>query len=231
MNLVTIHCGRSGYRELWNIQKTIWKARIAGKVPDTLLLTEHDHVYTLGRTADANHLIASGGFLREKGIDVVETDRGGDVTYHGPGQLVVYPIVSLERFGNDLHRYVRMLEESILRMLEDFGIRGNQDPAYTGVWVGDEKLASIGIRVGRWVTMHGAAINVSTDLSYFDGIVACGIFHRGLTSISALLRRPVTVAEAAERFIPAFCSVFQNEPEERTLAEYMHTIGIIEDFA
>lgn len=231
MKLVTIGCGRTGYRELWEVQKTIWEARVAGRIPDTLLLTEHDHVYTLGRTADANHLVASGAFLREKGIDVVATDRGGDVTYHGPGQLVVYPILSLERFGNDLHRYLRMLEESIVRMLGSFGIAGAQDPAYTGVWVGNDKLASIGIRVGRWVTMHGAAINVCTDLSYFDGIVACGIFHKGLTSISALLERRVTLAEAAERFIPAFCSVFQTEAEEQPLESYMERIGTIEDFS
>jgi len=190
-------------------------------ISDVLLLTEHHHVYTLGRNSDTNHLLFSSERLASQGIDVVETDRGGDVTYHGPGQLVVYPILDLRQHGQDLHRYLRMLEESIISMAEKYGIAAERDPQYTGVWVGERKLASIGIRVSRWISMHGAAVNIHTDLSYFDGIIPCGILHRDMTSVSGELGRDVSVAEAGDVLSSAFCSVFSCQPETVSYEELL----------
>lgn len=217
MRLVVIDCGQSDYRKLWELQKSVWNARTTGVMPDVLLLTEHQPVYSIGKTADPNHLVASGSFLEKHRIDVVQTDRGGGITFHGPGQLVVYPIISLEPHGRDIHRYIRMLEKAIIDLLGTYGVDGVQDPEYTGVWVGENKIASIGIKVARWVTMHGAAINISTDLAFFDGIIACGIFHKGIISLSALLGREITVQDAGKRLVPAFADQFGSDVEFMTV--------------
>ncbi|NOY05618.1 MAG: lipoyl(octanoyl) transferase LipB [Chlorobi bacterium] len=211
--LLIVQCGLTRYRDAWELQKRIWNARHDGVIPDVLLLTEHQHVYTLGRNTDTNHLIASSDRLKRQEIEVIETDRGGDITYHGPGQLIVYPILDLRRHGQDLHRYLRMLEESIILMAGKFGIAAEHDPQYTGVWVGEHKLASIGIKVSRWISMHGAAINICNDLSYFDGIIPCGIFHRDMTSVSKEVGREITIAEAGDILVTEFCSVFSYKPE------------------
>lgn len=209
MQLFVVDCGISDYSTLWDVQKQILSARVKGLIPDVLLTTEHTHVYTIGKTSDPNHLVAPRDFLRKKNIDVVATDRGGGITYHGPGQLVVYPIISLENYGRDIHQYLRMLEQSIINMLGVFGIEARQDSDYTGVWVRENKIASIGIKVSHWVTMHGAAINIATNLSYFEGIIACGIFHKGLTSMSEVLARNVSVREVKDVFVKTFSDVFQ----------------------
>ncbi len=219
--LLIVQCGQTRYREAWQMQKRIWKARRDEMIPDVLLLTEHRHVYTLGRNSDTNHLIASSGSLEKQGIEVVETDRGGDITYHGPGQLVVYPILDLRQHGQDLHRYLRMLEESIILMAGRVGITAEHDPQYTGVWVGEHKLASIGIKVSRWISMHGAAINICNDLSYFDGIIPCGIFHRDMTSFSNEAGREITIAEAGDILVDEFCSVFSYKPEAISCQELL----------
>jgi lipoyl(octanoyl) transferase len=179
--------GRTDYGPCWDLQKSLSRMREEGQIPDALLLTEHNHVYTLGKSSDGNHLLAGKDELLRSGAAVYEVDRGGDITYHGPGQLVGYPIFDLNGFYLDLHRYLRDLEEVLIRTVGEFGIQGLRDPDYTGVWVGKEKIAAIGVKVSRWITMHGFALNVSTDLQYFDRIIPCGIFHRGVTSMEKML--------------------------------------------
>jgi lipoyl(octanoyl) transferase len=206
--VLTTHLGRTRYAPAWELQKTLWGMRVAGQIDDLLLLTEHEHVYTIGKSGDSNHLLASVDELRDGGVDVFEVDRGGDITYHGPGQLVGYPILDLNGYEPDIHKYLRGLEEMIIRTLASYGIAAGREEGFTGVWVNGEKIAAIGVKVGRWVTMHGFAFNVNADLSKFGRIIPCGIFHKGVTSLDRLLGRPVDMNEAAERVRASFADVF-----------------------
>jgi len=198
------------YSEGLEIQKGLVEQRKAGQIPDQLLLLEHPPVITLGVKAknDRSHIIASSELLAAEGVDVFETGRGGDVTYHGPGQLVGYPIIDLNPDRRDVHVYVRDLEEVMIRMAASFGIRAGRIPGLTGAWVGDEKLAAIGVRIARWVTSHGFAFNVNTTLSHFDLIVPCGIIDKGVTSLGKLIGRPVPMPDVEEAAIEAFREVF-----------------------
>ena len=198
------------YSEGLEIQKGLVEQRKAGQIPDQLLLLEHPPVITLGVKAknDRSHIIASSDLLAAEGVDVFETGRGGDVTYHGPGQLVGYPIIDLNPDRRDVHVYVRDLEEVMIRMAASFGIRAGRIPGLTGAWVGDEKLAAIGVRIARWVTSHGFAFNVNTTLSHFDLIVPCGITDKGVTSLGKLIGRPVPMPDVEEAAIEAFREVF-----------------------
>ena len=207
-----VNLGITSYGPTWDLQRRLFDLRVAGKIPDVLLLNEHKHVYTLGKTSDDDHLLANDAELRAKGADVFHIDRGGDVTYHGPGQLVGYPILDLNEHYNDVHRYLRDLEEVIVRSLSDYGITARRDNDYTGVWVGNEKIAAIGVKVSRWVTMHGFALNVNTDLSYFDRIVPCGIFHRGVTSMQRILGADISIAGVSQSIVFHFGEVFGVEP-------------------
>ncbi|OGU71564.1 MAG: lipoyl(octanoyl) transferase [Ignavibacteria bacterium RIFCSPLOWO2_02_FULL_55_14] len=204
--------GRTDYRTCWDLQKRLWECRHYGLIGDLLLLTEHDHVYTIGKGGDENHVLASNQELAELGAEVVRIDRGGDVTYHGPGQIVGYPILDLTAYGSDIHRYLRALEEVIILTLEDFDIEASREEGMTGVWVNGEKIGAIGVKVSRWVTMHGFALNVSTDLSRFDRIIPCGIFHKGVTSMERLLGRPVAAADVTRRLSEIMCAVFGATP-------------------
>jgi lipoate-protein ligase B len=212
--LLVADLGRTGYGECWDLQKRLWTLRAAGAAPDMLLFTEHGHVYTIGTTGDDNHLLAGAEELRTRGAEVVHTDRGGDITYHGPGQLVGYPILDLHAHYLDLHRYLRDVEEVVIRALERFGITAARHPEYTGVWVAGEKICAIGIRASRWITMHGFALNVATDLSFFDRIIPCGIFERGVTSVCAVLGRRVTVEEILPAVAQSFAEVFGCVPHD-----------------
>jgi lipoyl(octanoyl) transferase len=207
-NIVVANLGRTDYGRCWDLQTRLSGLRTSGRAPDTLLLTEHEHVFTIGKSGDENHLLAGEAELKAKGIAVYHTDRGGDITYHGPGQLVGYPIIDLQNYYCDLHRYLRDLEEVVIRTLEDYGLHGRREEGFTGVWVNDEKICAIGVRSRRWVTMHGFALNVSTDLSYFDRIIPCGVFHRGVTSMHRLLGHQVTLNDLATGVTRAFGSVF-----------------------
>jgi lipoyl(octanoyl) transferase len=211
-SLLVTDLGRSRYRDAWELQREVFRERAEGRIPDVLILTEHEHVYTLGKAADDDHLLGARPELEASGIDVCHTDRGGDVTYHGPGQLVAYPLIGLEDRYRDVHRYLRELEEVVMRTLLEFGVTGTRDPAYTGVWVGNDKIAAIGVKVGRWTTMHGVALNVSTDLSYFSRIIPCGIFHKGVTSLDEVTGRSNDIAAVAEAFTRAFAGVFGSDP-------------------
>lgn len=216
--LRVVNLGRTNYRACWDLQRKIHAARMAGTAPDTFLLTEHDNVYTIGRGGNPDHLLAGADTLAARGIDVVENDRGGDITYHGPGQLVGYPILDLRNHRQDLHRYLRDLEEVVIRALAGCGVNASRHPSYTGVWVGGDKICAIGVKTVSWVTMHGFALNVSTDLSYFGSIIPCGIFERGVTSMRETLGCDVPMPAVAAAVVEAFGIVFEtafewSEPE------------------
>ena len=204
-----LRLGQVEYAEAWDLQKKLVAQRIAGEIPDTLVLVEHPHVYTLGRSGHARNVLIDESALAGRGVSLVWVDRGGDVTYHGPGQIVGYPIVHLERLGKDIHQHVWRIEETLIRALADFGVEGHRESAFTGVWVGDAKIAAIGVRVASWVTSHGFALNVSTDLSYFGSIIPCGIAGRGVTSLSQVMGRTVGRAEAEDRLLRHFADVFE----------------------
>jgi lipoate-protein ligase B len=202
------------YAEALELQRALVEDRKADRIDDALLLVEHPHVLTLGVRGDGgrSHILATPEVLAARRVEVLETGRGGDITYHGPGQVVGYPIIDLKPDRCDVHRYVRDLEEVLIRTAADFGILGTRVNGLTGVWVGRDKLAAIGVRISRWVTSHGFALNVSTDLNYFDLIVPCGIADRGATSIAKLIGRPVSLTEVEDRLIDHFASIFDRTP-------------------
>ncbi len=206
--------GLVDYAEALDLQREKVAQRKAAMIPDTLLLLEHPHVYTLGRNAKREHLLISSRRLAELGAQVFETDRGGDVTYHGPGQLVGYPILDLTQHRRDIAWYMRSLEQVFIRVAADFGIQAGRIPGATGVWVGDEKLVAMGVHVSRWVTSHGFAFSVNTDLRYFVWIVPCGLRDKGVTSLEKLLGRAVGMNEVVQRVVEHFGSVFGLEMRE-----------------
>jgi lipoate-protein ligase B len=200
--------GRRPYGEVLELQRELARERIAGARPDSLLLVEHEPVITLGRASKAAHLLASPDLLAARGVELFEIERGGDVTFHGPGQIVGYPIIDLARHRQDLHWYLRQLEAVLIETIGSFGIRGSRVEKHTGVWVGGRKIASIGVHARNWVTWHGFALNVSTDLSWFDLIVPCGIPDVRVTSMSAELGREVAIDEVLPVIIATFASCF-----------------------
>jgi lipoyl(octanoyl) transferase len=192
------------------LQRELVADRQAERIDDTLLLVEHPPVLTVGVRGDGgrSHILATGAALSARGMQVYETGRGGDVTYHGPGQVVGYPIVDLKPDRCDVHRYVRDLEEVLIRVAADFGIKTGRVPGLTGVWAGSEKLAAIGVRISRWVTSHGFALNVTTNLRDFELIVPCGIADRGVTSLERL-GVAATRAQVEDRIVDRFCELFE----------------------
>lgn len=206
--LFVVNLGRTAYADAWDLQKRIFAARLDQRIGDVLLLTEHNHVYTLGKAADDNHLLAKNEELSKKGVDVFWIDRGGDITYHGPGQVVGYLIIDLNRHFTDIHRYLRQIEEAIIRSLGEYGIASGREPEFTGVWVNAEKIAAIGVKVSKWITMHGFALNVNTDLSFYDRIIPCGIFHKGVTALRDLLRKEIALDDVHWHLIKHFAQLF-----------------------
>jgi lipoyl(octanoyl) transferase len=207
--------GRVPYARGLELQAELVAERQAGRVPDQLLLLEHDPVFTLGRNARRENVLFPMEALRERGFEVFETGRGGDVTYHGPGQVVGYPILELPPGRRDVHRYVRDLEEVMIRTCGDHGLAAGRVTGLTGAWLGADKVGAIGVRIARWVTSHGFALNVGTDLSAFDLIVPCGIRGRGVTSLERALGRPVRLEPVMDRLAFHFAAVFElaNTPE------------------
>ena len=202
------------YGEALELQKRLVDERRAGAIPDQLLLLQHPHVITLGVKAKSSraNVLAAPDALSNAGVELFETGRGGDVTYHGPGQLVGYPILDLQPDRCDVHRYVRDIEEVMIRAAASFGVTAARTAGLTGVWVGTEKLGAIGVRISRWITSHGFAFNVNTDLSKFGLIVPCGLSDRGVTSLARLRGGPVDMAAAEDAVIDAFARVFQRNP-------------------
>jgi lipoyl(octanoyl) transferase len=206
--------GRVPYADALVLQRSLVDDRRAGRVDDLLLLLEHPHVLTLGVRGDGgrSHILATSDALGSRGVEIHETGRGGDVTYHGPGQIVGYPIMDLQPDRCDVHRYVRDIEEVLIRTAGDYGVEAGRVEGLTGVWVGRDKLAAIGVRIARWVTSHGFAFNVTTELEYFNLIVPCGIADRGVTSLARLLGRPVDRLEVEDRIVAHFGDVFARTP-------------------
>lgn len=200
--------GRLPYEDGLRLQERSVEGLRSGDAPEQLLLLEHPHVFTLGRGADSTNILADQQQLESNSVEVYETGRGGDVTYHGPGQLVGYPIINLKPDRCDVHRYVRDIEEVLIRTTASFGIIGTRIPGLTGVWVGNEKIGAIGVRIARWITSHGFALNVNTDLSFFNMIVPCGITDKGVTSLSRLLGRQIELQEVAYVAASEFARVF-----------------------
>jgi lipoyl(octanoyl) transferase len=201
------------YGEGLRLQEGLVVRRKAGKIPDTLLLLEHPHVYTLGRNAQRENLLITEERLRTLGAQLFETDRGGDITYHGPGQLVGYPIFDLTQHRRDVAWFMRSLEGAFIGVARDFAIDATRIAGTPGVWVGNDKLVAMGVHISRWVTSHGFAFNVNTDLGYFDYIVPCGLRDKGVTSLAKLLGRPVVMDRVADCVIEHFGRVFGMEME------------------
>ena len=208
--LLTVPLGRMPYAEALELQRSIARDRISGAISqDVLLLMEHPPVVTLGRSSKEKHLVASPEFLQTHGVELFEVERGGDVTFHGPGQLVGYPIIDLKRHRQDLHWYLRKIEEALINTLADYGIPGERNTSYTGVWTRGKKIASIGVHARDWVTWHGFALNVTTDLSFFDLIVPCGITGVDMTSIARELgSEEISAQDVRDRVSAKFAEAF-----------------------
>jgi lipoyl(octanoyl) transferase len=223
-----VDLGLIGYAEAYALQKRVAAARKAGAIEDVLLLCEHPHVITQGRNGKREHLLVSENVLRQKGVEYHETSRGGDITYHGPGQIVGYPILNLGAIRRDVVWYVRTLEEAMIRATAELGITAERVTGKTGIWVRagntEEKLAAIGVHISRWVTSHGFAYNVSTDLRNFDLIVPCGIANRKATSLEKLLGRPVDGKEVAPRIAKHLGELLELETREVSRKELLEEL-------
>lgn len=224
------------YSKALALQMRICNLKKRGFNRDVLLLLEHPPTITLGRSGNRNHLLVSDSILKSRGIELWDIDRGGDITFHGPGQLIGYPILSLQQPERDVHEYMRRIEESLIRLLSCYGVTGGREDRLTGVWTAGGKIAAMGVHISRWVTRHGFALNVNTDLSYYDLIVPCGISGRGVTSIQKILSHPLDLDEIVDKYVPIFGSVFSrtmttiSEPAlHRDLQLFEDTIGVAGD--
>jgi lipoyl(octanoyl) transferase len=226
-----IDLGLSDYKDTWDNQEKLFKKTVDLKIqnrrnntnmPTTnyFLFVEHPHVYTLGKSGDFNNLLLNEAQLKEKNATYYKINRGGDITYHGPGQIVGYPLLDLDNFFTDIHKYLRFLEEVMIKTLADFGIKGERSEGETGVWLDPEspfarKICALGVRTSRWVTMHGFALNVNTDLGYFDHIVPCGIQGKAVTSMAAELNKSIAMDEVKTAIRKHFSELFQAEFTEK----------------
>jgi lipoate-protein ligase B len=210
--LWVVDLGLKDYQPTWVFQERLVKRRIYGQIEDSLILVEHFPVITLGRQGKEEDILVSPEFLHQKEISLFRVNRGGRVTFHGPGQLVAYPILDLSLDQKDIHQYIRNLEKVVIRSLDRLGIEGGSISGYTGVWVGKKKIASIGIGVKRWVTYHGLSLNVNIDLSYFSLINPCGLNEYGVTSLAEILASKVKMDTMKSLFINSFCEVFPRLP-------------------
>jgi lipoyl(octanoyl) transferase len=207
------------YADGLELQRALVDDRKADRIPDTLLLLQHPHVVTIGVKKDGrSHILATPEQLAARGVEVFETGRGGDVTYHGPGQIVGYPIIDLNPDRRDVHKYVRDLEEVMIRVCADYGVVAGRSKGFSGAWIGDAKIGAIGVRISRWITSHGFAFNVTTDVDFFNLIVPCGISDRGVTSLSKEIGRAAEIADVENHFIGHFGTVFERSPQDVTRA-------------
>jgi lipoate-protein ligase B len=222
-----IDLGVVDYEKTWDLQHQLWSRRVEEELPDLLLILEHPHVITLGRRGNRSNLIATSEVLGALKIPIFHVERGGDVTYHGPGQIVVYPILYLKEYGYRIVRYVDQLEEVILRVLRDFGIEGRRDPMNRGVWVEEEKIASVGVAIRQWISFHGFALNYGTDLTYFDLINPCGLEGKKMTSMAKILGKKISRGELVERISFHFKQTFERGWEEK---EFKHLFPSLPDY-
>lgn len=201
--------GKIDYKEAWELQRNIFDQRYKNEIDDILLLLEHPQTYTLGKTADRQNLIGNEEYIRKNNISVYDIDRGGDITYHGPGQIVGYPIFNLNNWTKDTHKYLRALEEILIQTCADYGLTAERNTKYTGVWIEDRKIGAIGIKVSRWITMHGFAFNINTDLSLYNGIIPCGINDKGVTSLKKELSREIDMQEVKTKILNHILKIFE----------------------
>jgi lipoate-protein ligase B len=201
--------GLIDYQQAWNLQARLVHERAQQRIPDQLLLLEHPHVFTFGRRGRTENVLSSDEEIAAAGAQLIHSDRGGDVTYHGPGQLVGYPILYLEEDQRDIRGYIRRLEEAVIRTLADYSIEAGREPGFPGVWVGEEKICAVGVKISEWVTLHGFALNVSTDMDFFRHIIPCGIAGKGVTSMERLLPAVPSVRDVGEQFSTRFSEVFE----------------------
>ena len=204
LEIQILDLGQKPFKDVWSLQKKMQLQRINNDIGDVLILVEHDPVYTLGKNANPDHLLQS----RDRSIDVLNIERGGDITFHGPGQLVGYPILDLTNYKKSVSWYMRSLEQLTIDVLNEFEISANRVEGLTGVWVGDEKIAAQGVRLTKWITMHGFSININTDLSFYDGIIPCGIFNHGVTSMKEILKRTQKMEKVKSLVIDKFNQIF-----------------------
>lgn len=209
--LVYKDLGLIDYKECWDLQKETLQKRIEGEIFDTFYLLEHPHTYTIGKNAGRDNLIASDEFIKKHCIAIYDIERGGDITYHGPGQIVGYPIINLTERGRSARNYVTSLEEVIIRVCDEYGLKAERNPINAGVWIGDNKICAIGVKFSRWVTMHGFAFNINTDLSLFNGIVPCGIKDKGVTSLQKELGKELDISDLKQKILHHFADVFEYE--------------------
>ena len=226
-----IDLGLKDYKETWNEQEVLFQETIDLKIenrknnttlktPNYFLFVEHPHVYTLGKSGDMNNLLLNETQLKAKGATFYKINRGGDITYHGPGQIVGYPILDLDNFFTDIHKYLRFLEEVVILTLDEYGIKAGRSAGETGVWLGvgtpfARKICALGVRTSRWVTMHGFALNVNTNLGYFDNIIPCGIKGKSVTSMEAELNAKIPMDEVKTKILKHFSALFEAEFEEK----------------
>ena len=225
-NLVYCDLGLIDYKDAWDLQKSVHQLRVENKIDDVLFLLEHPHTYTLGKTADKENLVSDKKYLDENKISVYDIDRGGDITYHGPGQIVGYPIINLTNWQQDTHKYLRAIEEVIIKVCAEYDLDGSRVDKYTGVWLDDRKICAIGIKVSRWITMHGFAFNVNTDLKLFNGIIPCGITDKDVTSLNRELKKEISLNEVKEKIIHHFDVIFNyDQIEFKTKEELLSLIS------
>lgn len=216
-----IDLGLMDYQKAWDLQHQLWSNRVKNEIPDLILILEHPHVITLGRRGNRSHLLVPEEYLKKMGISIFHVERGGDVTYHGPGQMIAYPILNLRAYEYNLLRYIDQLEEVIIRGLKDFGIEGRRDSMNRGVWVNDEKIASLGLAIKHWVSYHGFALNYQTDLKFFNLIHPCGLEGKRMTSMAKLLGKEIPKEELVKKIIFHFEEVFEKEWQMRRLEEIL----------
>ena len=226
-NVELLDLGSKDYKETWEVQEKLFQGIVDIKIenrknntelntPNYFIFVEHPHVYTLGKSGDISNLLLNEEQLTQKGATFYKINRGGDITYHGPGQIVGYPILDLDNFFTDIHKYLRFLEEVIIKTLEEYGIKSERSEGETGVWldVGTpfaRKICALGVRTSRWVTMHGFALNVTTNLGYFDNIIPCGIKGKAVTSLEAELNKKINLEEVKEKILKHFKTLFEAE--------------------
>ena len=204
-----VELGKIGYQEAWQLQKDLFQQRRFNHISDLILICEHPHTITLGKSGAEQNLLLNSDELNSEQIDFVKVDRGGDITYHGPGQLVAYPILNLNDYFRDVHKYMRLLEEVVIHMLEDYAITAERIDGLTGVWVNQSKICAMGVKISRWITMHGLAFNVCADLTYFNKIIPCGISDKSVCNLSDLLRKPIQIKEVSDKLINSFKTIFE----------------------
>ena len=228
-NGIFLDLGLMDYAKAWDLQRHLWAKRVKEELPDLVLVLEHPHVITLGRRGNQTHLIASRERLEKMGVALYHVERGGDVTYHGPGQIVVYPILNLKKYGYRVVRHVEQLEEIIIRVLHDFGIEGKREALNRGVWVGRDKIASVGVAVKRWVSFHGIALNYETDLNYFDLINPCGLEGIKMTSMARILGTSISRARVVERVHVHLQQVLSRRWMEKDLSDILPASEVEEE--